>query len=444
MPRCSASLRARGDALRAAGAADAAGGATFATCAKTLAWMDCAACLTEATGDPSVLVRANGRSPTATWTVAAEPSPSNASIGSCSPAITPNSAPTGTRAPSGTTCLRSTPSVYASSSSTALSVSTSATTSPLATPSPSRLSHFTSTPSSMVSDSLGMMIRPAIGGPRSLSMKGHLRRCRLRAGPHVHTEYAPVRCSAAPCIWRFPEHALYGVLEQASSRDPYTRYNAFLTAAAIRPASGTVAASKGRAYGSGTSRLVTRSTGASKSSKALAEIVAAISAATPQKVQPSCTTTARCVLRADANTVSQSNGRSVRGSTTSTSMSSAASVSAAARASRTILEYAITVQSRPGRTIAAAPSGISGSTSGTSPATPYISSDSITSTGLLSRIAVFKSPRASRGVLGAQTLRPGTWQNHASRACECWAASWRAEPPGPRITKGTETWPPDM
>ena len=26
-------------------------------------------------------------------------------------------------------------------------------------------------------------------------MKGHLRRCRCASGAHVHTEYAPLRCS---------------------------------------------------------------------------------------------------------------------------------------------------------------------------------------------------------------------------------------------------------
>jgi hypothetical protein len=60
----------------------------------------------------------------------------------------------------------------------------------------------------------------------------------------------------------------------------------------------------------------------------------------------------------------------VRGSITSISIPSRASVSSAASASRTILEYAITVASRPDRTIAAAPRGISSSASGTSPVVP--------------------------------------------------------------------------
>src|SRR2546422_1758188 len=65
-------------------------------------------------------------------------------------------------------------------------------------------------------------------------------------------------------------------------------------------------------------------------------------------------------------------------------------------------------------------------------------------TGFSSRIALLMSPLASCGVAGATTFKPGTWQNHASRLCECWAANWCAAEPGPRITIGTQSCPPDM
>src|SRR4030095_4618772 len=42
------------------------------------------------------------------------------------------------------------------------------------------------------------------------------------------------------------------------------------------------------------------------------------------------------------------------------------------------------------------------------------------------------------------TTRPGTWMNHASRLCECWAASRMPPPCGPRITSGTVGLPPSM
>jgi hypothetical protein len=53
------------------------------------------------------------------------------------------------------------------------------------------------------------------------------------------------------------------------------------TAAAIRPSFGIAAVSRFFAYGSGTSAIPTRSTGASRSSKHAFEIRAAISAVTP-------------------------------------------------------------------------------------------------------------------------------------------------------------------
>ena len=45
---------------------------------------------------------------------------------------------------------------------------------------------------------------------------------------------------------------------------------------------------------------------------------------------------------------------------------------------------------------------------------------------------------------GKTTLSPGTWANHASRLCECWAAAPVPPPPGARTTSGTSTLPPYM
>ncbi len=53
-------------------------------------------------------------------------------------------------------------------------------------------------------------------------------------------------------------------------------------------------------------------------------------------------------------------------------------------------------------------------------------------------------PRASSIVAGSTTRRPGTCAYHASRLCECCAASWRPAPVAMRITTGTGNCPPDM
>src|SRR3989441_5860044 len=76
--------------------------------------------------------------------------------------ITPIRVPDGTVVPSGTRILRSVPDANASRSITALSVSISASTSPLSTRSPSAFRHFTTTPSSIESVSLGMITRLAM------------------------------------------------------------------------------------------------------------------------------------------------------------------------------------------------------------------------------------------------------------------------------------------
>ena len=65
-------------------------------------------------------------------------------------------------------------------------------------------------------------------------------------------------------------------------------------------------------------------------------------------------------------------------------------------------------------------------------------------TGLSSRIALFSSPFASRGVDGITTTSPGMCANQLSKACECCAATCAAAPEGPRITMGQRIWPPDM
>src|SRR5438034_1317782 len=74
----------------------------------------------------------------------------------------------------------------------------------------------------------------------------------------------------------------------------------------------------------------TRAIGASSSSNAAACTWAAISAPKPPCATASCATTRRCVRDRDSAIVSRSNGTSVRGSTTSTSIPWAASSSAAA------------------------------------------------------------------------------------------------------------------
>src|SRR5436309_5134866 len=87
--------------------------------------------------------------------------------------ITPMRVPDGTVVPSGTRILRSVPDANASRSITALSVSISASTSPLSTRSPSAFRHFTTTPSSIESVSLGMITRLAIPlGPVQHLMHG--------------------------------------------------------------------------------------------------------------------------------------------------------------------------------------------------------------------------------------------------------------------------------
>ena len=65
-------------------------------------------------------------------------------------------------------------------------------------------------------------------------------------------------------------------------------------------------------------------------------------------------------------------------------------------------------------------------------------------TGLSSRIAVFQSPLASKGVDGRATFSPGTWLTQACRLWLCCAAERRVAPRVVRTTIGTFNLPPDM
>src|SRR5207253_3113806 len=107
-------------------------------------------------------------------------------------------------------------------------------------------------------------------------------------------------------------------------------------AAAILSFEGVLSFSRFRAYGMGALAPVTRSTGASRSSKACSVMNAAISEPMPANPAPASTTTARWVLRTEPTMVAVSMGRSVRGSTISTEIPSLLSSSAASRPRITI------------------------------------------------------------------------------------------------------------
>src|SRR5690606_7498966 len=84
------------------------------------------------------------------------------------------------------------------------------------------------------------------------------------------------------------------------------------------------------------------------------------------------------------------------------------------------------------------------SSSGTSPLSPYICSDSIKITGSLSLMADLSNPLASFGLEGTTTFRPGQLAYQLSKACECVAPNWPAEAVGPRKTIGQLNCPPDI
>ena len=161
-------------------------------------------------------------------------------MSSAGSAITAIRSPTGTWPPSAITILRSTPLPNASTSTLALSVSTSARMSPPLTASPSFLSHLMTLPVSMVSDSLGMITLVIIA---------------------LHTRRM---------------------------------------AAAILALDGVFSSSRFLAYGIGTFSPVTRSTGASRSSKALlGDLRPRSPSPSPAKPAPASSTTARCVFRTE-------------------------------------------------------------------------------------------------------------------------------------------------
>src|SRR5260370_1264746 len=82
-------------------------------------------------------------------------------------------------------------------------------------------------------------------------------------------------------------------------------------AAAILALDGVFSSSRFLAYGIGAFSPVTRSTGASRSSKAFSVIWAAISEPIPAKPAPASSTTARCVFRTEPMMVSRSEERRV-------------------------------------------------------------------------------------------------------------------------------------
>ena len=154
--------------------------------------------------------------------------------------------------------------------------------------------------------------------------------------------------------------------------------------------------------------------------------------------------TARDVLLTDATSASLSSGTIVRGSTTSALIPCCASTPAAFRATWTMLDVAIKLTSRPSRFTSATPNGIVYSPCGTIPFQAYIILSSYTITGLSSRTAVLISPLASAGVDGMATLRPGMWDVHACRLCECCAAADLPAPSVARMVSGTFACPPDI
>ena len=111
-----------------------------------------------------------------------------------------------------------------------------------------------------------------------------------------------------------------------------------------------------------------------------------------------------------------SRGLTVRKSIISHSIPSSDKTAAALYASFIILPKETIVTSVPSRFISATPKGIKYSPSGTSALSPYICSLSINITGSLSRIALFKSPFASFGLLGTTTFRPGQLAYQLSKA----------------------------
>lgn len=162
--------------------------------------------------------------------------------------------------------------------------------------------------------------------------------------------------------------------------------------------------SSGRQPTTAPSGLVTRMGGASTRISSTA--VATISAPSPQNRLESSITTSRPVLSSDAASPSQSNGYSVRGSTTSTETSPSRSA-ATARASCTRCPTASTVTSVPGRCTRLTPSGTGTRSPGTTfSRTPCAAIGAKNVTGSFSLIALTSRPYASVGVAGSTVLTP--------------------------------------
>src|SRR6185437_8185375 len=116
--------------------------------------------------------------------------------------------------------------------------------------------------------------------------------------------------------------------------------------------------SSGGENGTGVSGAVIRFTGASRSSNASSEIVAAISPPKPPVCVSSCRTRTFEVFRADSSTACLSQGCSVRRSRISTETPSPSSCCAASSAVQTIAPHVITETSSPSRCTRAWPKGV--------------------------------------------------------------------------------------
>ena len=212
-------LRASGDVRSFAGIVGAAAGDAAGSALGAIAAGAAASAVGDAgSGDSAAgsAVGASGAAAGETAAAAAAAAAGAAFFPLPSPMIA-TGVPIGTTVPAGTSCCSSTPLSNASRSMVALSVSISARMSPLATLSPTFLSHFESSPSSIVSDRRGITTSD------------------------IAASYSSNRALA----------------NRVASRTSWmTRVRS--------AASGMAASSSGFAYGSGTSAAATRRTGASR------------------------------------------------------------------------------------------------------------------------------------------------------------------------------------
>src|SRR5690606_8933572 len=174
-----------------------------------------------------------------------------------------------------------------------------------------------------------------------------------------------------------------GPMERLSSTSPFT----WATTSSAR---GRNFSSSSGAKGTGTSGVVTRTIGATRSSKSSSATAAAMSAPQPPARGFSSTMTSRPVLETEAKTASRSHGWSVRRSMTSADQSAD---SAAARAVATVEPSPIKVTSLPSATSSAFPRGTMSASDGSmSSRSPYNARGSSTTTGSSSLIAERMSP----------------------------------------------------